>query len=206
MSESVQTPMQIVRHPVLQIANFLPEQDVAFLLQTALALEPKYVPSAVSDAKEDYRKSLSMEAPAQVAELVSAKIRTAFPLIIQRLGLRAVTFGRIECQLTANNDASYFRIHTDAGHNNTVTRQLTFVYYFNHDPKGFEGGELRIYDDQVRNNKLARIDSFQVVQPRHNSIVFFQAAVMHEVTPVHVPSKLFRDCRFTVNGWIHRAA
>jgi Rps23 Pro-64 3,4-dihydroxylase Tpa1-like proline 4-hydroxylase len=34
--------------------------------------------------------------------------------------------------------------------------------------------------------------------------VFFQAAVMHEVTRVEVPSKQFRDARFTVNGWIHR--
>ena len=197
--------MQIVRHPVVQFDNFLPPDEVALLMQTALTLEPKFVQSDVTDATQNYRKSLSMEAPVNVAELISARIRATYPVIIPRLGLRGVTFGRIECQLTANNDGSYFRIHTDAGHNNTLSRQLTFVYYFNSDPKGFEGGELRVYDDQVRNGKLARIDSFQVVQPRHNSIVFFQAAVMHEVTPVRVPSKQFRDSRFTVNGWIHRA-
>jgi Rps23 Pro-64 3,4-dihydroxylase Tpa1-like proline 4-hydroxylase len=28
--------------------------------------------------------------------------------------------------------------------------------------------------------------------------------VMHEVTKVEVPSREFRDARFTVNGWIHR--
>lgn len=197
--------MQIVRHPVLRFEDFLSAEDVELLLRTALALEPKFVPSAVTDSTESYRRSLSMEAPVSVADLVSARIRERFPQIIAGLGLKGVSFGRIECQLTANNDGSYFRIHTDAGHNNTLSRQLTFVYYFNSQPKGFEGGELRIYDDQIRNNKLARVDSFQVVQPRHNSIVFFQAAIMHEVTPVHVASKLFRDSRFTVNGWIHRA-
>lgn len=199
------TPMQIVRHPVVQFDNFLPPAEVELLLQRALALEPQFVQSGVTDATQNYRRSLSMEAPVDVAELISARIRATYPMIIPRLGLRGVTFGRIECQLTANNDGSYFRIHTDAGHNNTISRQLTFVYYFNSQPKAFAGGELRVYDDQIRNNKFARTDTFQVVQPRHNSIVFFQAAVMHEVTPVSVPSKLFRDSRFTVNGWIHRS-
>ena len=59
----MQSPMQIVRHPLVQIGNFLAAPDVDFLLQTAFALEPTFVPSAVSDAKQDYRKSLSMEAP-----------------------------------------------------------------------------------------------------------------------------------------------
>jgi Rps23 Pro-64 3,4-dihydroxylase Tpa1-like proline 4-hydroxylase len=63
---------------------------------------------------------------------------------------------------------------------------------------------LRIYDDTIRNGKLAATESFQAIEPRHNSIIFFQAAVMHEVMPVHVPSKQFRDSRFTVNGWIAR--
>ena len=47
-------------------------------------------------------------------------------------------------------------------------------------------------------------DTFQIVEPRNNSIVFFNAAIMHEVTKVQVPSQEFGDSRFTVNGWIHR--
>jgi len=201
----MESPPRIVRHHVVQFDNFLADDEVAWLLQRSLALESQFVPSEVSDSKHDYRRSLAMEAPADIAQRVSAKITASLPRIIAGLHMAGTTLGRIECQLTANNDGSYFRVHTDAAHNNTVRRQLTFVYYFNHPPEGFEGGELRIYDDQLRNGKLARIDSFQTVQPRHNSIVFFQAAIMHEVTPVRVASKLFRDSRFTVNGWIHRA-
>jgi len=107
--------------------------------------------------------------------------------------------------MTASVDGSYFKAHTDAGANETYKRQFTYVYYFNREPKGFTGGELRIYDDTIRNGKLAATLSFHVIEPRHNSIVFFQAAVMHEVMPVYVPSKQFRDSRFTVNGWIERA-
>jgi hypothetical protein len=64
--------------------------------------------------------------------------------------------------VTANTDGSYFRVHTDSGNNEIdATRQLTYVYYFNREPKGFAGGELRIYDDQIRNDKLARTDSLR---------------------------------------------
>jgi len=66
------------------------------------------------------------------------------------------------------------------------------------------GGELRIYDDVLRNNRLARSDAFRVVEPLHNSIVFFWARAMHEVAAVRVVSRAFRDSRFTVNGWINR--
>jgi SM-20-related protein len=194
-----------VRHAVLQLDDFLPEADVALVLQRVLELEPKFVPSSVSDAKVDYRHSLAMDAPADIVQLASAKIRARLPAIIAGLRMTPLSSWSLECQLTANNDGSYFRIHTDSSRVANPTRLLTFVYYFNHPPKGFEGGELRVYDDHFRNGKFARAESFQVVQPRHNSIVFFQSALMHEVTPVRVASKLFRDSRFTVNGWIHRA-
>jgi SM-20-related protein len=52
----------------------------------------------------------------------------------------------------------------------------------------------------VRNGKLVATDSYQLIEPRHNTIVFFQAAMMHEVMPVRVPSRQFRDARFTGNG------
>ena len=141
-----------------------------------------------------------------MVRLIVGKIRAAMPEVMTNLKLPPFPVGRIECQVTANTDGSYFRVHTDSGNSEIdATRQLTYVYYFNREPKGFTGGELRVYDDQLRNDKLARTDSFRVFEPRNNSIVFFRAAIMHEVTSVHVPSKDFRDSRFTVNGWIHRA-
>jgi Rps23 Pro-64 3,4-dihydroxylase Tpa1-like proline 4-hydroxylase len=117
-----------------------------------------------------------------------------------------VTVGVIEAQVTASGDGSFFGIHTDAGYAGANDRRhLTYVYYFHGELKSFEGGELRVYDDVLRNNKLARSDAFQVVEPLHNSIVFFWTRAMHEVRPIHVPSQAFRDSRFTVNGWVNKA-
>ncbi|HEX7272284.1 MAG TPA: 2OG-Fe(II) oxygenase [Casimicrobiaceae bacterium] len=193
-----------VRHPFVQIDGFLSDAEVAWLMQLTFAAESRFVRSRVSDARDDYRHSLMLGAPHEVWQLMTGKIKAAMPEVMPQLRLGNFPIGNIDCQITASIDGSYFKAHTDAGSNETYKRQFTYVYYFNREPKGFAGGELRLYDDTIRNGKLAATDSFQVVEPRHNSIVFFQAAVMHEVMPVSMPSKQFRDARFTVNGWIER--
>jgi Rps23 Pro-64 3,4-dihydroxylase Tpa1-like proline 4-hydroxylase len=195
----------LVRHPVVQLEGFLSGSEVAWLMELVFAAETRFVPAGVSDNKEDYRHSFMLGAPDALKKLFVAKITAAMPEVMPQLRLGQFALGAIDCQVTASVDGSYFKIHTDAGVNETYRRQFSYVYYFNREPKGFTGGELRIYDDTIRNGKLAATESFQVIEPRHNSIVFFQAAVMHEVMPVHVPSKQFRDSRFTVNGWIERA-
>ena len=141
----------------------------------------------------------------KVSELMLGKIRAIMPEVMEQLRIGAFTVGKIDCQITANVDGSYFKAHTDAGHDGPIKRVLTYVYYFNRDPKGFTGSELRIYDDELRNGKFVATESFQIVEPRNNSIVFFNAALMHEIMPVVVPSKQFSDARFTVNGWVERA-
>ncbi len=198
------TQPPIIRHRVLQLDGFLSEPEVAALMQYAFGAEHRFIASATSDHASDYRRSMVLDPSPAFSGPFTGKIRSVLPEVIAGLRLQPFTCGVVECQITANTDGSYFSVHTDAGHNDTILRQLTYVYYFNRAPKGFEGGDLRIYDDQVRNGKLARIESFQTIEPRHNRIVFFQAAVMHEVTPVRVPSREFRDSRFTVNGWIQR--
>jgi Rps23 Pro-64 3,4-dihydroxylase Tpa1-like proline 4-hydroxylase len=195
----------LVRHPVVQIDSFLTGSEVAWLMELTIDAESRFVPARVSDNKEDYRHSFMLTAPDALKQLFVSKISGAMPEVMPQLRLGRFAVGAIDCQVTASVDGSYFKAHTDAGANETYKRQFTYVYYFNREPKGFTGGELRIYDDAIRNGKLVATDSYQTIEPRHNSIVFFQAAVMHEVMTVHVPSKQFRDSRFTVNGWIERA-
>ena len=203
---SIQTlaPGSVIRHALLQLDDFLASDDVAWLTDRVFAAEGQFVPSGVSDSKDDYRHSFVLNPTTEITQKMVGRIRAVMPEVIPKLRMAPFQVTQIECQVTASTDGSFFRVHTDTGVNETVKRQFTYVYYFNRQPKGFAGGELRVYDDVVRNGKLARTDSYQLVEPRHNSIVFFQAAVMHEVTKVEVPSKQFRDARFTVNGWIHR--
>jgi SM-20-related protein len=194
----------LVRHPIVQIDNFLTGAELTRLMEVTLWAEPRFKPSPLSSYRADHRHSLMIAAPYKVSELMVGKIRAIMPEVMEQLRMGAFAVGKIDCQITANVDGSYFKAHTDAGYDGPIKRELTYVYYFNRDPKGFTGGELRIYDDALRNGKFVATEFFQIVEPRNNSIVFFNAALMHEVMPVVVPSKQFRDARFTVNGWVER--
>lgn len=205
----VETPgsaERLIRHAVVRFERFLPDADVEQLYAAVLAREAAFISSRTADDNPDIRRSLVLNPPSELVAPVVDRVRAAMPQVLSAIRLPMIDVGTIEAQVTANTDGSFFGIHTDADYDKLTLRHLTYVYYFNGTPKGFQGGELRVYDDVLRNNKLARSDSFQVVEPEHNSIVFFWARAMHEVGPVRVPSKAFRDSRLTVNGWVNRRA
>ena len=199
-----QVPQRVVRHAVVVIDDFLPEPEWRALLAGVLAQKRAFVPSATHDARADYRQSLVLDPPPSLVAPVVSKVRLLSASVIAKLRLPASPVAKVEAQVTASVDGSFFHVHTDAGVM-AQKRVLTYVYYFQPAPNAFRGGDLRVYDDVVRNGKLARADSFHVVSPVHNRIVFFWAKTMHEVTQVSVPSRAFEDARFTVNGWINAA-
>ncbi|HKU87225.1 MAG TPA: 2OG-Fe(II) oxygenase [Casimicrobiaceae bacterium] len=197
-------PPRAIRHPVAVIANFLPDEERQALLTEVLASEAQFQPSGTHDARADYRQSLVLNPPADLVRPIVERVRRLMPQVLPVLRVSPIVVGAVEAQITASVDGSFFGVHTDAGRD-VPKRHLTYVYYFNRAPKGFTGGELRVYDDVVRNGKLARAESFQTIDPANNRIVLFWAKTMHEVMPVRVPSRAFADARFTVNGWINAA-
>jgi SM-20-related protein len=206
LETSATTPApRVIRHPVAVIESFLPENAWRALLARVLASEAQFQPSGTHDARTDYRHSLVMNPPPDLVHPVVERVRNVTPQVLPALRVRPITVGVVEAQVTASIDGSFFGVHTDADYEKVPKRYLTYVYYFNRQPKGFSGGELRIYDDIVRNNKLARAESFQVIEPLHNRMVLFWARTMHEVMPIQVPSRAFGDARFTVNGWVNSA-
>jgi Rps23 Pro-64 3,4-dihydroxylase Tpa1-like proline 4-hydroxylase len=197
-------PPGIIRHPIAVIGDFLPDGEWNSLLREVLASEARFRPSGTHDARADYRQSLVLNPPVDLVRPVVDRVRRLMPQVLPVLRVSPIVVGAVEAQITASVDGSFFGVHTDAGRD-VPKRHLTYVYYFNRAPKGFTGGELRVYDDVVRNGKLARAESFQMIDPVHNRIVLFWAKAMHEVMPVRVPSRAFADARFTVNGWINAA-
>jgi len=187
------------------IDDFLPAAEWRTLLERVLASEAQFVASGTHDRRVDYRQSLVLNPPDALVQPVVARVRHAMPHVLPALRIPAITTGIIEAQVTASVDGSFFGVHNDAGNDQVRKRHLTYVYYFHRQPKAFSGGDLRVYDDILRNGKLARADTFSVVEPQHNRIVFFWARAMHEVLRVDIASRAFADARFTVNGWINAA-
>ena len=205
MQSSADAPApRVVRHPVVTIDDFLPEPAWRALLARVLASEAQFAASGTHDRRSDYRQSLVLNPPADLVQPVVSRVRALVPQAMPALRIPPIAVGIVEAQVTASVHGSFFGVHTDHGAD-VRTRHLTYVYYFNRQPKGFGGGELRIYDDVVRNGKLARAETFSVIEPRHNRIVLFWARTMHEVMRVDIPSRAFADARFTVNGWVNAA-
>ena len=114
----------------------------------------------------------------------------------------------IELELTAYRGGGFCLPHRDSGHKRTKrtnSRVISFAYYFHHEPKGFAGGELLLYDTSVAMDDFAPA-AFSRIEPVNNSLVLFPSDYYHEVLPVQATSDAFENTRFTVNGWLHRPA
>ena len=81
-------------------------------------------------------------------------------------------------------------------------RLLSAVLYFHREPKGFSGGELRLFRLNVRpDTKPVEVADHLDLMPVRNSLVAFPSWVTHEVRPISCPSNRFEDFRFALNCW-----
>jgi SM-20-related protein len=188
----------------VQLADFLSPADHQALVQYTLDHEAEFVGTTTSTGDLEYRQSMVLYYFDEMRSRLEQAIRQALPTVLAQLQLDPFEASAVEAQLTAHNDGHYYKIHNDNGSPDTANRVLTYVYYFNHPPKGFDGGALRIYDSQVKQGCYVAADSYQDVMPNNNSIVFFLSRYMHEVLPITCASRLFRDSRFTINGWLRK--
>jgi SM-20-related protein len=188
----------------LRLENFLAPAEHAALLAYAIHHEADFESTRVDTDDAGYRASSVLYEFPEFAALIQARITSSLPRLFNHFGMSPFSPLSIEAQLTAHNDGHYYRVHNDNGSAGTANRALSYVYYFNRQPRGFAGGALRLYDTRVENNFYVRASSFTDLEPTDNSIVFFLPYFMHEVLPVACPSGAFADSRFTVNGWIRK--
>jgi SM-20-related protein len=202
-SERPKLPAQFV-----VVDRFLPTPQVDELIRYALEHESDFEksevvsPAGTSAIDDSYRRSRVLMEIGRHEKVIVRHMKAILPRVLKRLHHRIFHISRVDVQVTASNHGDFFRIHSDTGEGELATREITFVYFFHSRPNAFKGGELRIYDSRVESGQHASIGTFKTVAPRHNQVVFFPSFLMHEVMPVHSPSRTFADSRFTVNGWI----
>ncbi len=136
--------------------------------------------------------------------MITDRVLTCLPRVLQKWGRDPFPISRIETQTTASNHGDFFRCHSDNGAEAVAAREITFVYFFHREPKQFSGGELRIYDSRRENDNYVPTANYRTIVPEQNQLVLFASGLSHEITPVDCPSGQFTDSRFTVNGWIHK--
>lgn len=203
---TVSTPIQddlISRYALIN--NFFTPAENQQLLDYVSRKQADFVPTTTSTNADNYRRSLVLHSFPEFRELILNKIQKIMPDVLSKLNMEAFPLGDIESQLTMHNDGNFYKVHNDNGSPDTATRVLTYVYYFNREPKAFSGGELVIYDSKIQGKYYVKAETFKTIEPSNNIIVFFQSRYMHEVLPVKCDSKDFADSRFTINGWVRKA-
>lgn len=177
-------------------------QGTSRLLDYVLHQESNFVPTTTSTGETDYRKSKILYEFPDLSQWMVQQVEVVLPTVFTQLDHPPFQVSQIEIQLTAHNDGDYYKIHNDNGSAEVARRELSYVYYFYQEPKGFSGGELRLYDLNVETGWYESAETSVTIEPRNNTIVFFPSYYLHEVLPVLCPSRAFAQSRFTLNGWI----
>jgi Rps23 Pro-64 3,4-dihydroxylase Tpa1-like proline 4-hydroxylase len=202
---------EVLRANCVVLDEFLAPQELAALTRFTLEHESDfqtselYSPNAEKGMiNHDFRRSRVLMELGEQQDMILARIKSALPQVLDRLGMKEFTIADVEAQITASNDGDFFHLHDDNGSEGVAARHLTFVYFFHREPRQFEGGELRIHDSHLENGRYLSNGTYQTIVPQQNQIVFFPCELQHEITAVECPSQLFTDSRFTLNGWLRQ--
>lgn len=203
---TIQVKSNFLSADYVEIKNFLSLEENQKAIEEAINKRDQYIESTTTTKADKYRQSyvLFSQYFPELSALIQSKILANFAEVLTKLNFRPFEISEIEVQLTAHNDGCYYKIHNDAGSEQTATREITYVYYFYQEPKAFSGGELRIYDTELKGGGVITHQNYKTITPANNSIVFFNSRCRHEVMPVICASKAFEHSRFTVNGWMRR--
>ncbi|MFI8008486.1 2OG-Fe(II) oxygenase [Streptomyces sp. NPDC086010] len=197
------SPTIVVQTPFLRLENFLGTRRADALLGYALTRQSDFVPGTVMDPLTGQLSSKgrrSQVLPVHSA-VFSQHLADSLPLAQDLLGVRA-ELTRSTSTLTAHGDDGYFGIHTDATKVEDPAQALSAIYYLHKRPRGFQGGQLRLYDTAVRDGRAQRAETYRTIEPDHDTLVIFPSSAYHEVLASTCPSGQFADHRFTLTTWI----
>lgn len=200
-------------HPATQHVvreDFLDPSELESLFVYCLSREADFVESRVirpgtdeGVIKTDHRRSKVLFDLGDHRSIIENRVRECLAEVLDELGYPPFEPTTVEAQLTATNDGGFFAAHNDNAHPLLHSRRLTFVYYLHREPRGFEGGDLRLFETQFTEGRYAAAENHQDIAARRNRVVFFPSVLEHQVMEVRCPSRAFADSRFAVNGWVH---
>lgn len=190
--------------PHLVLRDFLDEATVGGLLDYAQAHQSDFAPTKLGSkaVNPSFRVSVGLSDLGKYRQALKTRILDLVPRLIAELQVTPFESPKLETELVAHGDGAFYKRHIDtqtARYDDiSQIRVLSGVYYFHAEPRGFEGGALRLF--AIGADPAPYID----IEPVRNSFLVFPSWAPHEVRPVICPSHKFIDSRFAINCWIHR--
>ncbi len=187
------------------IDDFLSAAEHRDMIELATASEERFIAGTVAGNYSEHRQNLVIPSFGESAhaKLIQNRVLVWYPMLAKALGVPVVPLRMVESQLTAARSRQFYKLHADLGPD--CPRELSCIYYFHRQPRGFAGGELRLYDCIEQGGESRPADTFEVVAPISNRLVVFPSGELHEAMPVRCPSGEFADSRFAITTWLHRA-
>ncbi|MFD7339218.1 2OG-Fe(II) oxygenase [Streptomyces violascens] len=189
----------VVPVPVCRFENVLGAQRADSLLSFCLGRRDDFCAGMSVDAATG---QLAEDCELQVLPLrsqaLSRTVTGLLPMVRQMVGLET-EFSHTRMTLAAYSQGGYLGLYSDAVRVPDPMNSVTAMYYLHCRPRGFDGGQLRLYDTVIRGDRPRRAATFQSVEPDHDTIVFFPSTAFHEVKTLACPSGQFSDGRFGVN-------
>jgi Rps23 Pro-64 3,4-dihydroxylase Tpa1-like proline 4-hydroxylase len=187
--------------------NFLDEEMVSNLLEYAVEHETEFENTMIGSGTVDtsFRVSRRLRDFGPLKQEIQSKILNLSTSLIAELRASPFVPSKVEVELVAHGDGAFFKRHIDfmmgRGAEENSQRLVSGVYYFYKRPKGFSGGELRLYAHGTTESDARFVD----LEPEWNTLIVFPSWALHEVRPVTCPSSSFIDSRFAINCWLHRS-
>ena len=144
-------PVVIRKASFVIIEDVLTKEEQAALIKFTLQYETEFEPSFIIQTGTNQRIINPTRRRARVLYntgiynvLMRDRIYALLPSVFKKLEHPQIPISTIETRITASNNGDFFKIHNDNTPDLNSSRELSFVYYFYHEPKAFSGGELRI--------------------------------------------------------------
>ncbi|MDQ2920552.1 MAG: 2OG-Fe(II) oxygenase [Acidobacteriota bacterium] len=200
--------------PVFVKRDFLTKSELRGLTRYVLTHEPDFtdssvIPDGVPEGANDpsYRKSRVLYELGEYQTLIQDRLTALLPDALKLFHLEPFPISHIDTQITASNDGDFFKVHQDNAPVEPLDisrREISYVHYFNSEPKAFSGGQLRFYDAEDGEVQSSEKKRARTITPSQNTLVLFPSSYNHEVLPVKCRTHKFAHSRFTANGWVIR--
>jgi len=130
------------------------------------------------------------------------KIERTIPKVMARLHPKHPgRYRGVSARMRVYPTGGFFRFHKDNSNESSGDRLLSFVCFFHREPRDFSGGDLLLYDTNIKGSRP--VVAFSRLEPRRGGVVFFRSETWHQVTPITCDADDSGAGRFVVNGHVH---